>query len=262
MAHRPRRRGALAAAAAGFLDLLAVPPGTRAFRTALVHMSLNLAVTLAYAAAFGWRLGNVTGPVDPPRIALSAVSLAALAASGFLGGKLAYRYGVRVADEKTQAEGFTTTAPGTPPTKERPHDHRRTSHLAHHRPGRLLHARHLDRPRRRPRRNVPPPVPVIFGHFFPAAAYLVIWIIYLLADTKALAWTAFALLLPVALLGFAMFFRWLAVTRTPSVRTAAAPGSAQAATAPEAAFPIPIVLGHGLFAVATLILVLLSALQA
>ncbi|WP_159424481.1 hypothetical protein [Streptomyces sp. 3214.6] len=26
--------------------------------------------------------------------------------SGFLGGKLAYRYGVRVADESTQAEGY------------------------------------------------------------------------------------------------------------------------------------------------------------
>jgi hypothetical protein len=105
------------------------------------------------------------------------------------------------------------------------------------------------------------PVPVLLGHVLLAAAGLVVWIIYLLADTKALAWTALALLVPVALLGFVMFFRWLAVTRTPSVHTAAAPGSAQAATAPEAAFPIPIVLGHGLLAVATLILVLLSALS-
>ncbi|MFA1541131.1 hypothetical protein [Actinomadura monticuli] len=46
------------------------------------------------------------------------------------------------------------------------------------------------------------------------------------------------------------------------VRTAAAPGSAQPARAPESAFPIPVVLAHGLLAVATLILVLLSALQA
>ncbi|NKZ07354.1 hypothetical protein [Actinomadura latina] len=106
------------------------------------------------------------------------------------------------------------------------------------------------------------PVPVIFGHFLLAAAGLVVWIVYLLADTAALAWTAFALLLPVALLGFVMLFRWLAVIRTPSVRTAAAPGSAQAADAPEHAFPIPVVLGHGLFAVATLLLALLSALQA
>ena len=35
-------------------------------------------------------------------LALSAVALAALSVSGFLGGELAYRYGVRVADETTQ----------------------------------------------------------------------------------------------------------------------------------------------------------------
>ena len=33
-----------------------------------------------------------------------------LGVSGFLGGKLAYRYGVRVADEATQAEGFEPAA--------------------------------------------------------------------------------------------------------------------------------------------------------
>ncbi|GAA0551430.1 DUF2231 domain-containing protein [Actinomadura livida] len=96
--------GALAAAATGFLDLLAIPPGTRAFRTALSHMSLNLAATFAYVAGFGWRLGD--GAVSPAQTALSAASLACLAAAGYLGGKLAYRYGVRVADENTQAEGF------------------------------------------------------------------------------------------------------------------------------------------------------------
>lgn len=112
--------GALAAAATGFLDLLAVPPGTRAFRTALVHMSLNLAVTAAYAGGFGWRYGDVTGAVAPGPIALSAVSLAALAVSGFLGGRLAYRYGVRVADEQTQSEGFARTSRPTADQGERP----------------------------------------------------------------------------------------------------------------------------------------------
>src|SRR5690348_14830735 len=34
--------GAVAAALVGFLDLLAIPTGTPAFRTGLVHMSLNL----------------------------------------------------------------------------------------------------------------------------------------------------------------------------------------------------------------------------
>src|SRR4030095_3284383 len=35
--------GALPAATAGFLDLFAIPTGTRAFRTAILHMSINLA---------------------------------------------------------------------------------------------------------------------------------------------------------------------------------------------------------------------------
>ena len=41
---------------------------------------------------------------------LPVTVLAALGLSGYLGGKLAYRYGVRVAAETTQAEGFTPTA--------------------------------------------------------------------------------------------------------------------------------------------------------
>ncbi|MGK5558867.1 DUF2231 domain-containing protein [Actinomadura kijaniata] len=103
--------GALAAAVFGFLDYWAIPPGTAAFRTARVHLVLNLAVTAAYGASWAWRAsGDRPGPALPPveagQIALSAASLAALAVSGFLGGKLAYRYGVRVADETTQAEGF------------------------------------------------------------------------------------------------------------------------------------------------------------
>lgn len=101
--------GALCAAATGFLDLFAIPTGTRAFRTGLQHMGLNLAVTVLYAIGFVWRLGDHQHPgaVAPGQIALSAVSLAALAVSGFLGGKLAYTYGVRVADETTQARAYT-----------------------------------------------------------------------------------------------------------------------------------------------------------
>ncbi len=41
-------------------------------------------------------------------LALSAACVLALAISGYLGGMLSYRYGVRVAAERTQAEGFLT----------------------------------------------------------------------------------------------------------------------------------------------------------
>ncbi|MGW2425413.1 DUF2231 domain-containing protein [Streptomyces sp. NPDC001709] len=106
--------GALAAACVGFLDLFAIPTGTPAFRTGLVHMGLNLAVTAAYAAGFAWRQGGGYPEgqgVGYGQLALSAVSLAVLALSGHLGGKLAYRYGVRVAEESVQAEGYRTRHP-------------------------------------------------------------------------------------------------------------------------------------------------------
>lgn len=96
--------GALVAAVFGFLDLVAIPGDTTARRTAYAHMTLNLAVTVAYAVSFLLRDGD--GPVAWGLITLSAVALAALGASGWLGGKLTYRYGVRVVDEATQADGF------------------------------------------------------------------------------------------------------------------------------------------------------------
>jgi uncharacterized membrane protein len=97
--------GAGAAALIGFLDMFAIPTGTRAFRTALVHMSLNLTVTAAYLVNFLFRTGQ-EGPVPTALIIVSGVSLAGLGVSGYLGGKLAFQYGVRVAGEDTQSTGF------------------------------------------------------------------------------------------------------------------------------------------------------------
>ncbi|MFH8804558.1 hypothetical protein ACH4F6_34190 [Streptomyces sp. NPDC017936] len=107
------------------------------------------------------------------------------------------------------------------------------------------------------------PAPVVFGHFALAAIGLVVWIIYVVAGTSALAWASFGLLLPVALLGFMMLARWI-----PVHRDRAAVGAPAAPTAPGAGgtvlaerhFPVAVVLAHGLFAVATLVLVLLAAL--
>jgi hypothetical protein len=97
------------------------------------------------------------------------------------------------------------------------------------------------------------PAPLVFGHFLLAAAGLVLWIVYLAADRGALAWTAFGVLVAVALLGFALFGRWL------PVRRAAAPAGGETAP-PERALPVPVVAAHGLVAATTVVLVLLAAL--
>jgi hypothetical protein len=86
---------------------------------------------------------------------------------------------------------------------------------------------------------------LVFGHFALAAIGLVLWIVYVAVDSEALAWIAFVLLLPVALLGFTMLLRWLPARRGGGV---------------ESRLPLPVVVGHGAFAVVTVVLVLASAL--
>jgi hypothetical protein len=107
---------------------------------------------------------------------------------------------------------------------------------------------------RRPSTSRFPPA-LIFGHFALAAIGLVLWIIYVIVDNDTLAWIAFVLLLPVALLGLTMLVRWLPTYRTRASVTEATDGPA------ERHFPVAVVGGHGLFAVTTVILVLLTALE-
>jgi hypothetical protein len=117
------------------------------------------------------------------------------------------------------------------------------------------------------------PPALIFGHFLLAAAGLLLWIVYVATNTDGIGWIAFAALALVALLGFAMFARWIPVYRGATKDRAGAHGatSSGAATAPSATstvvaepaerhFPVLIVAGHGLLAATTLVLVLLTML--
>lgn len=98
--------GAVLAAAFGLMDLLAIPRGTKAFRTGLTHMTLNLTVVVLFVIGFAVRSGQGRDEAIVTGFVLSLIAVALLSASGSLGGKLAYHYGVRVASEETQQEGF------------------------------------------------------------------------------------------------------------------------------------------------------------
>ncbi len=110
------------------------------------------------------------------------------------------------------------------------------------------------------------PVPVISAHALLAVTGLVIWGIYLLTDTDRLAWVATFILAPVALFGFIMATRWIVVYRTHEAPSGASVGSGArsarnwTAVPPERHFPLPVVIGHGVFAVITIVLVLLTTL--
>ncbi len=99
--------GAVLAAIWGFLDYLQLGRGTDARRTATIHMALNLGVTVLFVVNLLVRLSaDDHDEVSIVGFILSIVGLAVLGVSGWLGGKLAYHYGVRVADERTQMDGF------------------------------------------------------------------------------------------------------------------------------------------------------------
>lgn len=98
--------GAVIAAIFGLMDFSRIPARTKAKRTATTRMTINLAVVVLFIVNFFVHLaspsdGSVVGLI------LTIVGVLALGVSGWLGGKLAYHYGVRVASEQTQAEGFT-----------------------------------------------------------------------------------------------------------------------------------------------------------
>ena len=103
--------GAALAAVWGVLDLRNIPKATAAFNTGRLHATLNSAAIVIFLIGFLWRFRTQdsweASPVGP--LVLSILGMAVVGASGFLGGKLAYHYGVRVADESVQAEGFRAT---------------------------------------------------------------------------------------------------------------------------------------------------------
>ncbi len=111
------------------------------------------------------------------------------------------------------------------------------------------------------------PAGLVFSHFGLAAIGLVIWIAYLLTNQDRLAWLAFVLLLPVALLGFIMLARWIPIYRGRAIAVGAPQGSPSTssgsaeAEAAERHLSVPVVAAHGLFAVVTVVLVLLTALE-
>jgi uncharacterized membrane protein len=103
--------GAAVAAIFGLLDLLDIPRRTRAFAVGLTHMTINVLVLAAFIVSYIWRADRgATEETSIGQLILSIVALLVLGVSGWLGGMLSYRYGVRVAAETDQAAGFASKA--------------------------------------------------------------------------------------------------------------------------------------------------------
>jgi hypothetical protein len=94
----------------------------------------------------------------------------------------------------------------------------------------------------------------VFTHLGLAVVGLVIWIIYLVTDASVWAWIAVVDLVLVAVLGSLLARQWAKDGR------AAMAGTPAPVDLAEQHIPRPPVVVHGVFAVSTLVLVLLTAL--
>lgn len=93
------------------------------------------------------------------------------------------------------------------------------------------------------------PATLTIGHMLLGVAGLAAWVCYLLTTDAAYAWSAFAALVVVALLGFAMLTRWLVGRGGRHARGA------------EQDVPMAAVVAHGGVAIMTFVLVLSATLQ-
>jgi hypothetical protein len=104
----------------------------------------------------------------------------------------------------------------------------------------------------------------VFTHFGLAVAGLILWIVYIVTDSTLLAWIAFADLVIVASIGLVMVMQWAKDGRAAMAAAAASGGpfraDASGVDLAEQHIPRPPVVLHGIFAVSTVVLVLLSAL--
>jgi uncharacterized membrane protein len=107
------------AVAAGFADFLLIENGTRTWRIAVLHMSVQLVTAglfLANAVLRGRDLDVTATPVGP--IILSLVGLLTLILGAALGGELVYRHGRRVELDPALSE----QPPAAPPAATPPAD--------------------------------------------------------------------------------------------------------------------------------------------
>jgi hypothetical protein len=123
------------------------------------------------------------------------------------------------------------------------------------------------------------PPAVILGHVGAGALGLVLWVSFMLSGAVALAWTALAILAPVAGLGMSVLLLGLpgpvrplsgtrgaetraAETRAAGARAAGARAAGARASGRRTRIPVLAIVGHGMFAVTALLLVLMATIGA
>ena len=104
------------------------------------------------------------------------------------------------------------------------------------------------------------PGPVILGHVLLALTGLAVWVVHLLSGSAAWGWAALGILVGIAALGLTMFTRWIPVHAAFAKAESTRGMSADFDFPAERAFPLTVVVIHGVLAVTTVTIVLLAML--
>ena len=104
------------------------------------------------------------------------------------------------------------------------------------------------------------PGPVILAHVLLALTGLVVWVVHLLSGSASWGWAAVGILAVIATLGLTMFTRWIPVHAAYVAAESTRGMSAEFDFPAERAFPLSVVITHGVLAVTTVTLVVLAML--
>lgn len=105
------------------------------------------------------------------------------------------------------------------------------------------------------------PRTVVGAHGLLAVIGLALWYEYVSTDASRLAWAAGLILAAVTILGLIMGRRWIGVYRAHSTFAQSRRHGDGVGVPPERHLPLPVMILHGIFAGATILLVALSALD-
>ena len=98
--------GAVVAGVWGTMDLLTIPNNTKAWGTGIRHAILNTVAIVVFGIAAALRQSEGRQETSTTATIVIVAGLLVIGVSGWLGGKMSYTYGVRVAREGDQAEAY------------------------------------------------------------------------------------------------------------------------------------------------------------
>jgi uncharacterized membrane protein len=112
--------GALVAAPVGFADFLQIPRNTKAHRTGLMHLGVNLAAVALFAVSWVIRLTEGSPRAGAGPFVLALIGAFVLLVGGWLGNELVQRHGLSISENAGLDAAPSVKTPARAPAHREP----------------------------------------------------------------------------------------------------------------------------------------------